>query len=672
MTTEVRSFCRICAAACGIVVTVDGEQVVRIRGDADHPVSRGYTCAKGRGLAEWHHSAARLDRPRLGSTATDWPTVLDHLAGRLTTISAESGADAIGLYLATGLAYDSAGQVMASQFLPAIGSQSFFTAVTVDNAPVLVAAELVAGQPMLNPVWDPDQPGLLVVIGTNPVVSHGYGTAFADPVRHLRDYRDRGGEIWVLDPRRTETAALADRYLPIRPGADIAVLAAIAAALLADGADPVELRDHCDPEDLDTLRRAVMGFTAAEAARAAAVSETDIATLIDAIRAHSGRIAVMCGTGVTMARDGIVAEWLRWVILILSGSVDREGGMRCNRGLINRLRPPRPGRTSAPTPPGPRSRPELPRVIGQLPAVAMIDEIEAGRLRALVVTGGNPLTAFPQPDRVRAALARLDVLAVVDVADNELSAMATHVLPATGQLERADLTLAELTAVRSGMQYTAAVVPSAPGRRPAWWILASVAQRLGHHLLGGSSPDDLTDTDILQGLLARSPIPASAVLAAGPHGVDVPHEFGWVHDELLPDRRWHLAAPVVIERLAAWELSTNELVLTPHRTMAWSNSVRYGPDPADAAAYLHPDDADRRDLGTGDLVEITSRYGTIRAPAERDDRIAPGCVSLSHGHPARNVGALVGTDADIDPLTAMPRASGVTVTITAAPDIDAS
>lgn len=672
MTTEVHCFCRICAAACGIVVTLDGEQVVRVRGDADHPVSRGYTCAKGRGLAEWHHSAARLDRPRLGTTETDWPTVLDHLAGRLATISAESGADAIGLYLATGLAYDSAGQVVASQFLPAIGSQSFFTAVTVDNAPVLVAAELVAGQPMLNPVWDPDQPGLLVVIGTNPVVSHGYGTAFADPVRHLRDYRDRGGEIWVLDPRRTETAVLADRYLRIRPGTDIAVLGAIAAALLADGVDPVELRDHCDPEDLDTLRRALVGFTVAAAARTAAVSETEITTLIDAIRAHSGRIAVMCGTGVTMARDGIVAEWLRWVILILSGSVDREGGMRCNRGLINRLRPPRPGRATAPTPPGPRSRPELPRVLGQLPAVSMVDEIEAGRLRALVVTGGNPLTAFPQPDRVRAALARLDVLAVVDVADNELGAMATHVLPATGQLERADLTLAELTAVRSGMQYTAAVVPSAPGRRPAWWILASVAQRLGHNLLGGATPDDLTDTDILQGLLARSPIPASAVLAAGPHGVDVPHEFGWVHDELLPDRRWHVAPPVMIERLAAWELSTNELVLTPHRTMAWSNSVRYGPDPADAAVYLHPDDADRRDLETGDLVKITSRYGTIRARAERDDRIAPGCVSLSHGHPARNVGALVGTDADIDPLTAMPRASGVTVTITAAPDIDAS
>lgn len=156
------SYCRICAAACGIVVTVEGDRVVRVRGDEDHPVSRGYTCSKGRGLAAWHHSTQRLDRPRLHGRAVTWDELLTDLAERLDLIIDATGPDAVALYLATGLAYDAAGQIAASQWLPSIGSRSFITAVTVDNAPVLVAAELVSGEPMLNPVWDPAVPGLAI------------------------------------------------------------------------------------------------------------------------------------------------------------------------------------------------------------------------------------------------------------------------------------------------------------------------------------------------------------------------------------------------------------------------------------------------------------------------------------------------------------------------------
>ena len=468
MAEDHLSYCRICAAACGVVVTVEGEQVVRVAGDAGHPVSRGYTCSKGRGLPAWHHRADRLDHPRRHGVDSTWDDVLDDLARALGGIIASDGPDAVALYLATGLAYDAAGQVAAGMWMGSIGSTAFYSAATVDNAPVLVAAELVAGQPMLNPVWDPESPGLLLLVGTNPVVSHGYGTAFPDPVRYLRDYRARGGRVWVLDPRRTETAAQADEHVAVRPGSDVAVLAAVARALLEEGADPEE---QCAPEDLDALRRALASFSVSFAAATADVPEEAIVRLVDEVRAHRGRLAVMCGTGTTMARDGILVEWLRWVVLVLSGSLDRPGGMRFNRGAINRLRPPRP----APPAAGPSSRPELGRVAGQVPAVALADEIEAGAVRALVVTGGNPIRAFPEPDRLRAALARLEVLTVVDVGENELTALATHVLPATGQLERADLSLAELTALRSGLQATDAVVPAAGARRPVWWMLASLA-----------------------------------------------------------------------------------------------------------------------------------------------------------------------------------------------------
>ncbi|MDB4997047.1 MAG: molybdopterin oxidoreductase, partial [Myxococcaceae bacterium] len=163
-------------------------------------------------------------------------------------------------------------------------------------------------------------PGLLILIGTNPVVSHGYGTTLPDPVRRLRDYRRAGGRIWAIDPRRTESVALADEHLAIRPGADVVLLAAVVNELLRDGADPTEL---CRPEDLDSLRSAVQAFSLERAASVADVPVERLEALIADIRAHLGRLAMFCGTGTTMSGDGVLTEWLRWVILVLTGSLDR-------------------------------------------------------------------------------------------------------------------------------------------------------------------------------------------------------------------------------------------------------------------------------------------------------------------------------------------------------------
>ncbi len=641
-------------------MTVDGDQVLRVRGDRDHPVSRGYTCSKGRGLPGWHHAPARLDHPRLHGRDATWDETLDDLAGTLGATVRADGADAVALYLATGLAYDAAGQVAAGLWMGSLGSRSFYSAATVDNAPVFVAAELVGGHPMLNPVWDPAAPGLLLLVGTNPVVSHGYGTAFPDPVRHLREYRDRGGRVWVVDPRRTETAAHADEHLPTRPGSDVHLLAALAAAVLGDGVHPSA---PCRPSDLDALRAALAPFTIERAAVAAGVDAESIAGLVAQLRRNRGRLAIMCGTGTTMARDGVLVEWLRWVLLATTGSLDVPGGMRFNRGALNRLRP----RRATPPVAGPRSRPELPRVAGQVPAVALVDEIEAGYVRSLVVTGGNPITAFPEPDRVRAALEQLETLAVVDVTASELTELATHVLPATGQLERADLSLTELTAVRSGLQATRAVVPPAGERRPVWWMLASLARRAGADLLAGADPDDLDDETFLAGLLSRSPLDPAAVFAAGPGGVDVPHDYGWVRETMVPDGCFRLAPPELLERLGAHPDPDRDLVLAPRREMAWSNSVLCAGRGAEAVVRLHPDDARFASLGDGDCARVASVHGELEALVTVDPNLRAGVVSVTHGRIAAGPGSLTSSRANVDPLTTMPIASGVPVTVTRAP-----
>jgi anaerobic selenocysteine-containing dehydrogenase len=495
---------------------------------------------------------------------------------------------------------------------------------------------------MLNPVWDPEAPGLLLLFGINPVVSHGYGTAMADPITRLRRYRSLGGRVWVLDPRRSHSAANADVHLAVRPGSDTAVLAWLCRELLVD-------RPDLEPADVATLREVLAPFTAE---RACAAAGTDVTPLLDEVRANVGRLAVMCGTGLTMSRDGVLAEWLRWVLLAVTGSLDTAEGMRFNRGRVMRL-----ARNMHPVAkPGPPTRPELRSVIGQYPCVAMVDEIEAGNLRSLVVGGGNPLSAFPGKERTRAALASLDVLAVVDVVDSELTELATHVLPAAGQLERADLTLAEHVSIRSGIAYTPPVVPPAADRRPVWWIFGQLARHMGRDILGGADPDVLTDEAYL------GAIAGADVVAAGPHGIDVPHEYGWVAEALLPEGVWRIAPPELVERLGAHVPPGDGLVLVNRRDVRRLNSLTYAGD-TEPQVRVHPEDG----AGLDGLVTVASAHGAITATVVLDPTMRPGTVSVNHGRAAADVARLTSATVDVDPLTGMPLASGLPVTLAPAP-----
>ena len=169
-------------------MTVEGDTVLRVRGDPGHPVSRGYTCPKGRALPEFHHRPDRLDHPLLLGERVGWDDCLDDAAARLGAIRHEHGPDAVGVYLGTGLAYDMAGWHTAERLIGGLGTHQRYTPVTIDNAPTLMTAQLMTGA-TITPCWDPGRSRLLVLFGSNPVVSHGYGTALADPVTRLRDFR---------------------------------------------------------------------------------------------------------------------------------------------------------------------------------------------------------------------------------------------------------------------------------------------------------------------------------------------------------------------------------------------------------------------------------------------------------------------------------------------------
>ena len=237
----VRSFCRICTAVCGILVDVSGDEVVRVRGDQDHPFSHGYTCPEGACVA------ADAPPPRASRTSTDAdrrPAPTDDLgdlprrprdAARVPS-STRTEPEAIGVFFGSGVGMDAAGYRTAEALYKALGTPARFSPLTIDGTAKVIVSDQVGGFPGLSPHVDADHATLVVYVGCNPVVSHGHTSAMPDPVTAIRALRARA-DVWVVDPRRTETARLATDHLAPRPGTDFAVLAMLVREILRDGAD---------------------------------------------------------------------------------------------------------------------------------------------------------------------------------------------------------------------------------------------------------------------------------------------------------------------------------------------------------------------------------------------------------------------------------------------------
>ena len=652
---------------CGIVVTVDEhDTVLRVRGDDAHSLSRGYTCPKGRAIGLFHHDPRRLNEPEVLGATVSWDHALDDIAAIVRTTIDAHGPDSVGMYLASGSAFDTNGRRAAERFLRVIGSLQKYTAATIDTPSKPLVAELIGGWSGLTPIWDHDRSSLLLLVGSNPLVSHGHSNAIPDPVVRLREHQARGGDLWVIDPRRTETAQLADHHLAPVPSTDHLVLAFVVRELLRDGADRAYVHEHTDPADIATLTRAVEPCTRAMVSAATNVTEEDLDTLAAAVR-RAPRVSALTGTGVSMGKHANVTEWMLWALHILTGSYDRPGGMWFNPGYLMQL----DTRDWAPSDgvpePGPASRPHLPRRFDEYPCAALVPEIEAGNLRVVFVVGGNPICALPGEARLRAAFAQLDALVVIDVVRTDTTALATHLLPAAGQLERADLPwLLDGYQLAVATQYTPAVVPIGANRRSVWHMFAALGERLGVDVLPrGVMLDTADDDTLIAQVAARSRGGTDAVFAARSGTTHSGAVFGWVHERVLDQGRWRVAPHQLVEQFAAAlvEHDTETLRLVPQRQLRKMNSQLrdIGPRPDSVHVHAHPSAVGS--LADGAAVIVESAFGSATGILRIDTTIAPRAVAIPHGWDSTNVCALTDTDADVDPYSGMVWQSGIPVTI---------
>ena len=323
---------------------------------------------------------------------------------------------------------------------------------------------------------------------------------------------------------------------------------------------------------------------------------------------------------------------------------------------------------------GPKSRPDLPRRFGEYPCAALVPEIEAGNITTLIVVGGNPVTALPDMDRTVAALQTLNTLAVIDIFPTETTDLATHVLPAVDQLERADLTwLLDSFQLAVAAQVTDPVVAPVAERKPTWWMFREIADRLGSDLIASSAGIDLVnDRALLQPLIDRSRDPKSLERSTT-LSVDSGAVYGWVTSRVLPEGKWRLGASSIADQMAlhisdAQSSPRETFVLIPSRQLRLMNSQfreLAAPGGSVDEILIHAAPRIVNALGSPSIATVQNENGSVTARLLADDNLRDDCITLTHGGRDANVCALTSADQGIDPLSGMVLQSGLAVSLRA-------
>ena len=649
------STCPLCEAACGILVDLDGERIRSIRGDPDDPFSRGYICPKAAAIADIHTDPDRIRTPliRQGTRwrEASWDEALERAADGLVRLRRQHGRDAVAIYYGNPVAHSLGLITHALTFTRALRTRNVYSASSADQLPQMLVALRMFGHQAVIPVPDLDRTDFVLLLGANPVVSNGSLMTAPGMKHRLRSIRERGGRVVVVDPRRTETAEAADEHVPIRPGTDALLLAAVLHVVFAERwVDAGRLEGRL--KNLDALASLVHEISPERVAPRTGISAQTTRRLA-AEFAQTRRAACYGRVGLCTQRHGTLASWLVQVLNLLTRHLDDVGGMMLTTPAVDVVSTlSKMGRRGTYGRWRSRVR-HLPEFGGELPVATMADEIEtpgAGRIRGLITIAGNPVLSSPNGRRLDRALASLEHVVSVDPYLNDTTRHAHVLLPPAPPLARAHYDLALYAfAVRNVAKYAEPVVERDSSERHDWEIVADLSARMFVprllHAPARRALHVLRPERFLDLLLRMGPYRLSlAKLRQAPHGMDLgPLEPGRIARSIGTADGQIDVAPADFMRearerlLAGVTIDTNgDLLLIGRRQLrsnnSWMhNSHRLVKGKPRCTLLIHPDDATTRDLTNGDVAHLQSKAGSLTVPVEVTDAILPGVVSLPHG-----------------------------------------
>lgn len=715
------TYCRICESVCGMVATVEDGRLVALRPDKDHPLSAGFACQKGVAFTEVVNDPDRVTAPlrRLpggGFEEVGWDEAMTDIAARLGEIHRRHGSGSVGWYVGNpgAFSYDHIPAVLL--FIMGLGRRAhLYTASSQDSHPRVMASQLLYGYPLSVPFPDLSRTDLLVVMGANPVVSHGSLIAAPRMRERMHAVVKRGGRVVVIDPRKTETAAQFE-WLGIRPDSDALLLLSLLQVMFAE-----KLVDRrAAGRQADGLE-----WLAAQCARFTPEStESETGIPADAVRAlardlaRTPRAAVYGRLGTCSGRAGTLTTYLIDAVNLAAGNLDVPGGavfgglgIPAERFVVTAfgalLR--RGYRRN-------RSRiGGFGNVARTEPATMMAKEIQTPgdrQIRALFVSAGNPVLSVPNGPAIGEAMKELELSVALDFYVTETTAHCDYILPTTTMYEREDFPLlSQSFLVAPFRQATAAVIEPRGQARTEWHIIDDLMHRMSGRTTAFRVLAGLRSAAALAGQrLSLRPM-VDGIVRFGPGGdrgglrrgglsfdsLTAEHPHGKVLSEYpatgvlrnvvsYRGRRIRLKHNEIETEIAAlgqraspvgYPLRLIGMRETRSENSWMHNSPLLMRGERGPRALMHIEDAGRRGIAEGDEVSVRSPFGKIALPATLTEDIVAGTVAIPHGWGHRgggwrlanaaggaNVNELTSDDPqDVEKLSGMAWLSGVPIEV---------
>lgn len=659
--------CNLCEATCGLVIVTEGEQIVSIKGDEKDPLSRGYICPKGTAMADIQNDPDRLRKP-VKKVNGEWQEIsyqeaIELVAENVVKTQEKHGDDAIGFYLGNPTVHNYGSLTHGPGFSRVLKTINRFSATSLDQLPCHLASFLMYGHQHLIPVPDIDNCDYFLMLGANPVASNGSMWTVPDFPNRVKELKKRGGELVVIDPRKTETAHIASAHHFIKPGSDALFLMAIIHSLFKNNLVNLGHLKHLIA-NLDNVKQAAEVFSPEKVAPMCGIDATTIETIAQKL-ASTPRAVCYGRMGISTQAFGAVCNWAIQVINILCANLDVVGGTMVTHPAAGYIKQGEGGGGNFKRKFSRVSK--LPVFSGELPAVVMAEEILTegeGQIKMFITSAGNPVLSSPNGVLLDKAFESLDFMASIDIYINETTRHADVIIPPTAHLEHDHFDIAFLRlATRNTVRFNEAIFEKPEGALHDWEILNGLAEAIekkrGRAFQGMPEPAVLIDFMLQGGYYSNEDVqnnnavgPLSLEkLKQHPHGIDLGPLRPSLSERLCTqDGVIDLAPEEYINDISRLQaeinkpINENELLLIGRRHVrscnSWMhNSHRLVKGKPRWQLLMNPDDMKTRGIKTGELVSIQSKTNSVQTIVEASEDMMPGVVSLPHGwgHQRKNI-----------------------------------
>lgn len=704
--------CNLCEAMCGLAIETDGEQILSIKGDKQDPFSRGHICPKATALQDLYEDPERLTKPlqrtEHGWTTLEWEDAFDKVAERIQQIQTKYGKDSVATYLGNPNVHNTGALLYGRHLLHALNTKNMYSATSVDQLPHHLVATKLFGHMLKMPVPDIDRTDFFLMLGANPVASNGSVMTVPDVKKRLKAIQQKGGKVIVIDPRRTETAELADQHYFIKPGTDALLLLSMLYVIFESSLLDAEATGLMSNE-IEGIQEDVLDYSPERVAPIIGIDAVEIRRLTYQFT-EAKRPVCYGRMGTSVQAFGTLTQYLMTVFNLLLGRVDKVGGLMFTSPAIDLMKLTGRGGFDRN-----RSRVRnLPDFNGEFPVSTLAEEILTpgeGQIKALLVAGGNPVLSTPNGEQLDSALNELELMVSVDFYLTETSRHADFILPPVSPLERDHYDLVfNMIAVRDVAKFSPALFKAPNHAKQDWQIYCALAdrllkkaplkQRLQLKVAEALGPRGHIDLLLRTGRYGNALHPFKGLtlkqLIKQPHGVDLgplkpqlPKSLHTKSNRIELHRDFFMKDLHRLEKTffgpdAPYD-QTDKLLLIGRRDVrsnnSWlHNSQRLVKGKNRCTVMMNPQDAQRLNLSSEQAVDVCSTVGSIQLPVEITDAIMPGVISIPHGwghnkqgtrwskaqrHAGQSVNSLT-DDSQIDELSGNAVLNGVPVTVKAA------